>query len=74
MHLLPALLFYLNGEYTLLLATKISVMDRGFIFGDDVYKVVSVYGGRPFRFSQHVVRLDRNLRTTRIAQPHAMVG
>ena len=40
---------------------KVSVMDRGFIFGDGVYEVVPVYGGRPFRFDQHMARLDRSL-------------
>jgi D-alanine transaminase len=67
---LPSLPCYLNGEYTLLPDAKISVMDRGFIFGDGVYEVVPVYGGRPFRFAQHMARLDRSLRATRIAQPH----
>lgn len=60
---------YLNGEYTLLPDAKISVMDRGFIFGDGVYEVVPVYGGQPFRFAQHMARLDRSLRITRITQP-----
>ena len=49
MNTLPALPCYLNGEYTVLPDAKISVMDRGFIFGDGVYEVVPVYAGRPFR-------------------------
>lgn len=43
---------YLNGEFTELPDAKISVMDRGFIFGDGVYEVVPVYGGRLFRFER----------------------
>jgi D-alanine transaminase len=69
MNKLPALPCYLNGEFTLLPNAKISVMDRGFIFGDGVYEVVPVYGGQVFRFAQHMVRLDRSLAELRIANP-----
>jgi D-alanine transaminase len=44
-------------------------MDRGFIFGDGVYEVVPVYGGRLFRFDQHMARLNRSLTEVRIANP-----
>lgn len=64
MHNLPRLPCYLNGSYTELPDAKISVMDRGFIFGDGVYDVVPVYGGRPFRFEAHMARLDRSLAAT----------
>jgi len=63
---LPPLPCYLNGEFTLLPDAKISVMDRGFIFGDGIYEVIPVYGGRAFRFDQHMARLDRSLGLTRI--------
>jgi len=63
---LPPLPCYLNGDFTLLPDAKISVMDRGFIFGDGIYEVVPVYGGLPFRFEQHMARLDRSLSLTRI--------
>jgi len=70
MHTLPRLPCYLNGDYTELPDAKISVMDRGFVFGDGVYEVVPVYGGRLFCFAQHMARLDRSLAATRIRQPH----
>ena len=66
---LPATLCYLNGAYTALRDAKISVMDRGFIFGDGVYEVVPVYAGEPFRFAQHMARLDRSLSELRISNP-----
>jgi D-alanine transaminase len=66
---LPPLPCYLNGEFTRLPDAKISVMDRGFIFGDGVYEVVPVYGGHLFRFPQHMARLDRSLAELRIANP-----
>ncbi len=67
--LLPDTPCYLNGEITALKDAKISVMDRGFIFGDGVYEVVPVYGGQPFRLAQHMARLDRSLAELRIANP-----
>ena len=66
---LPPLPCYLNGEFTLLPDAKISVMDRGFIFGDGVYEVVPVYAGQPFRFDAHMARLDRSLGELRMANP-----
>lgn len=67
--LLPDTPCYLNGEITALKDAKISVMDRGFIFGDGVYEVVPVYSGKPFRFAQHMARLDRSLAELRIPNP-----
>ncbi len=69
MNTLPSLPSYLNGDYTELPNAKISVMDRGFIFGDGVYEVVPVYCGSPFRFDEHMSRLDRSLSELRITNP-----
>ncbi len=71
---LPSFPCYLsqNGhsEYTTIDQAKISVMDRGFIFGDGVYEVFVVYGGKPFRLAQHMARLERSLAELRIPNPH----
>ncbi len=69
MNSLPPLPCYLNGDFTQLPDAKISVMDRGFIFGDGVYEVVPVYCGQPFRFEQHLARLGRSLSELRIKNP-----
>lgn len=66
---LPDTLCYLNGEFTALKDAKISVLDRGFIFGDGVYEVVPAYAGKLFRFEQHMARLDRSLGELRISNP-----
>jgi D-alanine transaminase len=66
---LPATLCYLDGEYTALRDAKISVLDRGFIFGDGIYEVVPVYGGQPFCFEEHMARLDRSLAELQIVNP-----
>jgi D-alanine transaminase len=68
---LPTHPCYLNGAYTPLNEAKVSVLDRGFIFGDGVYEVLPVYAGRVFRFEQHMARLERSLSEMRIANPLA---
>lgn len=70
MQTLPDTLCYLNGEYGPLRDAKVSVLDRGFIFGDGVYEVVPVYGRKLFRFDEHMARLNRSLAKLRIANPH----
>ena len=67
--ILPSTTCYLNGDYTPLKDAKISVLDRGFIFGDGVYEVLPVYAGHLFRFDQHMARLNRSLAELRIANP-----
>jgi D-alanine transaminase len=71
MHALPDTPCYLNGEITPLSQARVSVLDRGFIFGDGVYEVVPVYGRRLFRFDEHMARLNRSLGKLRIANPHS---
>ncbi|MEB0059504.1 aminotransferase class IV [Variovorax sp. LG9.2] len=66
---LPDTLCYLDGEYTPLRDAKVSVLDRGFIFGDGVYEVVPVYEGRPFCFEEHMARLGRSLAELQIDNP-----
>jgi D-alanine transaminase len=60
---------YLNGEFLPLAETRISVMDRGFLFGDGVYEVIPVYGGRLFRLEHHLKRLQNSLDAIRISNP-----
>ncbi|HZE92609.1 MAG TPA: D-amino acid aminotransferase [Rhizobacter sp.] len=69
MHAIPDSLCYLNGEYTSLRDAKVSVLDRGFLFGDGVYEVMPVYGRRLFLFDQHMARLNRSLSKLRIDNP-----
>jgi D-alanine transaminase len=69
MQALPDTLCYLNGEYGPLRDAKVSVLDRGFVFGDGIYEVVPVYGRRLFRFDEHLARLNRSLGKVRIASP-----
>ena len=70
MQALPDTLCYLNGEYTPVSEAKVSVLDRGFIFGDGIYEVVPVYGRKLFRFDEHMARLARSLTSLSIDNPH----
>jgi D-alanine transaminase len=63
------MIVYLNGEFLPLESAKISVLDRGFIFGDGVYEVLPVYNGRLFRLVEHLQRLDNSLQAIRLANP-----
>jgi D-alanine transaminase len=67
--LLPDLPCYLNGVFTPLAEARISVMDRGFIFGDGAYELLPVYDGRIFRFDEHMDRFERSLAKLRIISP-----
>ena len=60
---------YLNGAFVPLDAAKVSVMDRGFLFGDGVYEVVPVYEGHPRRLGAHLPRLSRSLAAIGLANP-----
>ncbi len=52
---------YLNGQYIPETEGKVSVFDRGFLFSDSVYEVVSVLDGKLVDFDGHVRRLARSL-------------
>lgn len=60
---------YLNGEFLPLEEARVSVMDRGFLFGDAVYEVVPVYDGMAFRLAEHLARLEASLAAIRLANP-----
>jgi D-alanine transaminase len=59
-------ILYLNGEFIASEHAKVSVLDRGFIFGDGVYEVWRVVDGRLFEHSRHDKRLKRGLKTLEI--------
>jgi len=63
---------YLNGQFLPLAEAKVSVLDRGFVFGDGVYELVPVYSGKPFRLDAHLRRLQFSLDGIRLANPHSM--
>ncbi len=39
---------------------KVSVFDRGLLYGDSVFETIATHGGRPFMLAEHVRRLQRS--------------
>ncbi|RME34437.1 MAG: D-amino acid aminotransferase [Gammaproteobacteria bacterium] len=60
---------WLNDRFLPAEQARVSVLDRGFLFGDGVYEVIPVYGGRPFRLQRHLRRLERSLAAVGIDNP-----
>ena len=61
---------YLNGDYLPVEQAKVSVMDRGFLFGDGVYEVIPCYLGQLFHLQAHIDRLIASLAGIRMANPY----
>jgi D-alanine transaminase len=64
---------YLNGQFLKPEDAKLSVLDRGFIFGDGVYEVWRVVDGKLFEDRRHNKRLKSGLKTVEISVPDADV-
>jgi D-alanine transaminase len=62
---------YLNGSFVPLAEATVSVLDRGFIYGDGVYELVPVYAREPFRLPHHLARLKRSLDGIGLANPYS---
>src|SRR3954462_780266 len=62
---------FLNGKFLAIEDAKVSVLDRGFVFGDGVYEVVPVYSRVAFRLEEHLARLERSLGDVRIRNPYS---
>lgn len=60
---------FLNGAFMPQDQAFVPVMDRGFVFGDGVYEVIPVYGGRLFRLDEHLQRLQHSLDGIRLVNP-----
>ena len=60
---------FLNGQFLPQDQAFVPVMDRGFVFGDGIYEVIPAYGGRLFRLSEHLDRLDNSLAGIRLSNP-----
>lgn len=59
---------FLNGEFIPKEEAKISVDDRGFLFGDGVYEVIRAYDGKLFRLDDHIERLFNSARAIKLPE------
>ena len=60
------MLVHLNGSLVPQAEARVSVFDRGFLFGDGVYEMVRYFGGVGVALDLHVARLARSLELTGI--------
>lgn len=63
---------FLNGQWGPIENATVSVLDRGFIFGDGIYEVIPVHRRKPYRMRQHLTRLQYSLDGIRIANPYSV--
>ncbi|MCG8554585.1 MAG: aminotransferase class IV [Proteobacteria bacterium] len=50
----------LNGDFRPVAEARVSVLDRGFLYGDAAFEVMRTYGGAPFCEREHLERLARS--------------
>jgi len=60
---------YVNGNFLPEEDAKISIFDRGFIFGDGIYEVSAVIGGKLVDCEAHLARLERSCGEIKLALP-----
>jgi branched-chain amino acid aminotransferase len=60
---------FLNGRLLPASGARVSVFDRGFLFGDGIYETFRSYAGRPFRMRDHIARLARSARRVSMQLP-----
>lgn len=65
---------YVNGDYVAENEAKISVMDRGFLFGDAIYEVTAMVDGHLIDNDLHLARFERSLKALDIAIPLPLEG
>ena len=64
---IPKDIVYVNGSFLPRAEARVSVEDRGFVFGDGVYEVLRAINGRFFATRFHNERLERSLDGVRIS-------
>lgn len=60
---------YVNGVYKSENDAVISIFDRGFIFGDGIYEVTTVIGGKLIDCEAHLARLERSCQEIQLDIP-----
>lgn len=64
-----ARLAVIDGRFFAPEQAKVSVYDRGFLYGDSVFETVRTYGGRPFALDEHLHRLEDSAAALKIPMP-----
>ena len=61
----------MNGRFVDIDEARVSVFDRGFLYGDGVFETMRSYAGVVFRLDAHLDRLFAALKVARIRPPYA---
>lgn len=61
---------WIDGRLSPAREARVSVFDRGFLYGDSAFEVMRTYGQRAFRESAHLARLRRSCERLLIELPH----
>lgn len=61
---------FINGEFVQAADARISVFDRGFLFGDSAYEVIPVFNQQAFFVDRHLERLRSSLDKIKINWPN----
>lgn len=59
----------LNGQFVPEADAKVSVFDRGFLYGDGLFETICVHRGVPFLWAQHIERLQRGADSLKLRLP-----
>jgi aminodeoxychorismate lyase len=62
---------FLNGNFVEEEEAKISVFDRGFLYGDGVFETLRIYDCKPFLLDRHIGRLSHGLGSLFIAEKYS---
>ncbi|MBI5399207.1 aminotransferase class IV [Candidatus Saganbacteria bacterium] len=62
-------LAYVNGKISTLADAKISILDRGFLYGDGCFESLRTFDGKPFLLPEHLHRLWHGLKILKIKPP-----
>src|SRR5258707_280259 len=65
------MIVFLNGQFVPEAEAVISVFDRSFLYGDGLFETMPVFNGKPFRWEQHLERLQRGSEFLQIQLPFA---
>jgi aminodeoxychorismate lyase len=63
------MIVFLNGRFVPEEQAVISIFDRGFLYGDALFEAMLVTGGRPFRWEEHIQRLEQGVKVLKLALP-----
>jgi aminodeoxychorismate lyase len=62
---------FLNGQFVPAEQAVVSVFDRSFLYGDGLFETLRVHAGKPFRWEQHMARLQQGAEFLKTRLPFA---